>query len=70
MDECRGFGTECSCNIVRKTAYVAEWENNRQSKIKDLTDEGVIPGNTDEFAGFVSNLLFDIPFVTVSRLGH
>jgi len=28
---------------VRKTPYVADWENNRQQEIKELTSKGVIP---------------------------
>ncbi|KAF8806898.1 2-nitropropane dioxygenase [Phlegmacium glaucopus] len=28
---------------VRKTAYVADWENNKQAEIQDLTSRGIIP---------------------------
>ncbi|KJA23484.1 hypothetical protein HYPSUDRAFT_39661 [Hypholoma sublateritium FD-334 SS-4] len=28
---------------VRKTPYVADWENNRQNEIKELTGKGIIP---------------------------
>jgi NAD(P)H-dependent flavin oxidoreductase YrpB (nitropropane dioxygenase family) len=28
---------------VRKTPYVADWENNRQTEIKELTSKGIIP---------------------------
>jgi len=28
---------------VRKTPYVADWENNRQEEIKELTSKGIIP---------------------------
>jgi len=32
---------------VRKTPYVADWEENRQAEIKDLTSKGIIPAYHD-----------------------
>jgi len=32
---------------VRKTPYVADWENNRQAEIKELTSKGIIPVYND-----------------------
>jgi NAD(P)H-dependent flavin oxidoreductase YrpB (nitropropane dioxygenase family) len=32
---------------VRKTPYVADWENNRQAEIKELTSQGIIPVHHD-----------------------
>ncbi|KDQ19571.1 hypothetical protein BOTBODRAFT_170647 [Botryobasidium botryosum FD-172 SS1] len=32
---------------VRKTPYVADWEDNRQAEIKELTSQGIIPREKD-----------------------
>jgi len=32
---------------VRKTAYVADWENNRQDEIKEMTNKGIVPAVHD-----------------------
>jgi len=32
---------------VRKNPYIADWEENRQAEIKELTDKGVIPVEHD-----------------------
>ena len=32
---------------VRKTPYVADWEENRQAEIKELTGKGIIPAIQD-----------------------
>lgn len=33
---------------VRKTAFIQEWEEKKQDKIKELTSKGVIPVGDDE----------------------
>ncbi|TPX37501.1 nitronate monooxygenase [Synchytrium microbalum] len=47
IDTCRTLIFSGRPMRVRKTAYVADWENNRQAEIKELTNKGIVPAVQD-----------------------